>query len=158
MGVLMVSCCNVCNLVYERFPHHFEPSARLEAGDAGLIHASTTIVRTEGPLALYKGLFPTLLGIAPYTALNFSLYDLAKNWFYEGGRPQSVLGNLLVGACTGASASTLCYPLDTIRRRMQMKGVTYDGQVHAVQSIWRSVRFWLLEALLLTAVKGANVF
>jgi Mitochondrial carrier protein len=34
---------------------------------AGILDAARTIVRTEGVLALYKGLAPTLIGIAPFT-------------------------------------------------------------------------------------------
>lgn len=119
---------------------NFARKAHNAPAHAGLVNATTTIIRTEGPLALYKGLFPTLLGIAPYAALNFALYDLAKSWFYQGGRPQGVVQNLLLGACTGTVAATVCYPLDTVRRRMQMKGVTYNGQLHAMQSIWAQVR------------------
>lgn len=107
---------------------------------AGINHAFTTILKTEGPLALYKGLVPTLLGIAPYAALNFALYDLAKKYMYSGSKPQNPLSNLAVGAVTGTIAASVCYPLDTVRRQMQMKGKTYNGQLHAMQSIWKAVR------------------
>lgn len=50
-------------------------------------------------------------------------------------RPQSASANLLMGGAAGTLAATACYPLDTIRRRMQMKGRTYDGQLHAFRSI-----------------------
>ena len=106
---------------------------------AGLLNAFVTIARTEGPLALYKGLGPTLVGIAPYAALNFASYDLAKKWFYHGGKPQGTVQNLLLGAATGTFAATVCYPLDTVRRRMQMKGKTYNGQIHAMTEIWAKV-------------------
>lgn len=106
---------------------------------AGLGNAMVTIATKEGPMALYKGLVPTLLGIAPYAALNFALYDLAKTHFYEGGRPQGVLSNLGLGAVTGTVAATVCYPLDTVRRRMQMQGTTYNSQLHAFQSIFAKV-------------------
>ncbi|CAI7909402.1 unnamed protein product [Closterium sp. NIES-54] len=42
------------------------------SGYSGISHAFGTIIAKEGPLALYKGIFPTLLGIAPYAALNFA--------------------------------------------------------------------------------------
>jgi solute carrier family 25 (mitochondrial phosphate transporter), member 23/24/25/41 len=118
---------------YPLLPHHLQARA-------GLTDATITIIKTEGPMALYKGLMPTLLGIAPYAALNFALYDLAKKHFYEGGRPQGVIPNLLLGAATGTVAATVCYPLDTVRRRMQMKGKTYNGQIHAMTQIWAQVR------------------
>ena len=34
-----------------------------------------------------------------------------------------------MGGAAGTIAATVCYPLDTIRRRMQMKGTMYSGQV-----------------------------
>jgi len=42
-----------------------------------------------------------------------------------------------MGGASGTIAATLCYPLDTIRRRMQMKGHVYNNQLHAFQSIWQ---------------------
>jgi solute carrier family 25 phosphate transporter 23/24/25/41 len=47
--------------------------------------AFITVARTEGMLAWYKGLGPTLIGIAPYASLNFCLYDLAKRHIYDAG-------------------------------------------------------------------------
>jgi solute carrier family 25 phosphate transporter 23/24/25/41 len=52
-------------------------------------------------------------------------------------RPQSAAANLLVGATSGTLAATACYPLDTIRRRMQMRGHAYAGQLDAFRTIWR---------------------
>jgi solute carrier family 25 phosphate transporter 23/24/25/41 len=44
----------------------------------------------------------------------------------------------LVGATSGTLAATACYPLDTVRRRMQMRGHTYSGQLDALSTIWRT--------------------
>lgn len=44
-------------------------------------------------------------------------------------RKQHPGANLLMGGAAGTIAATVCYPLDTIRRRMQMKGPMYSGQV-----------------------------
>lgn len=106
---------------------------------AGMLHCGTQIVRHEGVLALYKGLAPTLLGIAPYAALNFALYDIAKKACYSGEKPQHPVANLALGGITGTVAATVCYPLDTVRRRMQMKGKTYNGQLDAMRSILQKV-------------------
>ncbi|KAG2445372.1 hypothetical protein HYH02_008837 [Chlamydomonas schloesseri] len=101
----------------------------------GAIDAATTMVRTEGMISLYKGLVPTLIGIAPYAALNFASYDLIKKWMYHGERPQSAVANLMVGGASGTIAASVCYPLDTIRRRMQMKGQAYKNQMDAFRTI-----------------------
>eukprot|EP00878_Enallax_costatus_P046013 GHUV01055581.1.p1 GENE.GHUV01055581.1~~GHUV01055581.1.p1 ORF type:complete len:258 (+),score=54.84 GHUV01055581.1:106-879(+) len=102
----------------------------------GAIDAASSMVRTEGVKSFYKGLAPTLVGIAPYAALNFASYDLLKKTVYHGERPQNSIANLFMGGAAGTIAATACYPLDTIRRRMQMKGITYNNQLHAFQSIW----------------------
>jgi solute carrier family 25 phosphate transporter 23/24/25/41 len=47
-------------------------------------NAFLVMVRTEGVVSLYKGLIPTLIGIAPYAALNFASYDMLKRYIYEG--------------------------------------------------------------------------
>uniref|UniRef100_A0A061SE49 Solute carrier family 25 (Mitochondrial phosphate transporter), member 23/24/25/41 n=1 Tax=Tetraselmis sp. GSL018 TaxID=582737 RepID=A0A061SE49_9CHLO len=104
----------------------------------GTVDAIRTMVRAEGLGSLYKGLAPTLVGIAPYAALNFASYDLLKSIVYsDPGRQQSTPTNLLLGASAGTVAATICYPLDTVRRRMQMKGDTYRGQLDALTTIWR---------------------
>jgi hypothetical protein len=36
-------------------------------------------------------------------------------------RPQNPIANLLVGGTAGIIAASACYPLDTIRRRMQVR-------------------------------------
>ena len=46
---------------------------------------------------------------------------------------------MVMGGAAGTLASSLCYPLDTIRRRMQMVGRVYDGQLDAFATIWREV-------------------
>lgn len=125
----------------------------------GMMHALRVIVAAEGPWALYRGLGPALVGVAPYAALNFSAYDLLKLWLYDGGRyalaklltlsilccprtvlhrPQGVVSNLLVGAAAGTWAATVCYPLDTVRRRMQVRDAVYRSQLDALVTIWRA--------------------
>lgn len=106
----------------------------------GTWDALTTVARTEGSLALYKGLAPTLIGIAPYAALNFAAYDLLKQRVYGTGsssKKQSPITNLLLGATAGTVAASVCYPLDTVRRRMQMKGHPYKNQLDALVTIWQ---------------------
>ena len=47
--------------------------------------------------------------------------------------------NLGLGAASGLLASSVCFPLDTVRRQMQMRACMYRGQADAMACIWRSV-------------------
>jgi solute carrier family 25 phosphate transporter 23/24/25/41 len=105
----------------------------------GMMNAFSVVYRTEGVRALYKGLIPTLAGIAPYAACNFASYDVAKKMYYGDGTniKQDPMANLAIGGASGTFSATVCYPLDTIRRRMQMKGKTYNGMADAMTTIMR---------------------
>jgi solute carrier family 25 (mitochondrial phosphate transporter), member 23/24/25/41 len=109
------------------------------SGYSGMGNAFVTMVRTEGAVSLYKGLVPTLIGIAPYAAMNFATYDMLKRQFYSSNTDgkQNPLVNLGIGGAAGTLAATTCYPLDTIRRRMQMKGQMYRNQADAFVTIFK---------------------
>lgn len=107
-------------------------------GYKGMVHCFSTVYRMEGVGALYKGLGPTLAGIAPYAAINFASYDIAKRMYYGEDGKEDRISNLVVGGASGTFSATVCYPLDTIRRRMQMKGKTYNGMLDAMTTIART--------------------
>lgn len=108
------------------------------SGYTGMSNAFSTMLKTEGVRSMYKGLAPTLIGVAPYAALNFSAYDMLKKAVYHGDKPQGIVQNLLLGGTAGTFAASVCYPLDTVRRRMQMKGTLYTSQMDALVKIWQN--------------------
>jgi solute carrier family 25 (mitochondrial phosphate transporter), member 23/24/25/41 len=110
---------------------------------SGATHALTTIAQVEGVHALYRGLAPALVGIAPYAAINFASYDVFKQALLGSGaevpRPPVKSGaSLGVGALSGTLAATVCYPLDTVRRQMQMQDSPYSSQIDAFRTIWKN--------------------
>jgi len=109
------------------------------SGYSSMSNCVKRMVAEEGVMSMYKGLLPTLIGIAPYAALNFVSYDMLKLKVYGGRDGQQLWWqNLLMGGAAGTFAATVCYPLDTVRRRMQMKGTMYTGQLDALRTIWRT--------------------
>lgn len=65
----------------------------------------------------------------PYVGLNFAVYESLKDWLVKTrpfGLAQdtelSVVKKLGCGAVAGTIGQTVAYPLDVIRRRMQMGG------------------------------------
>ncbi|RKP00459.1 hypothetical protein CXG81DRAFT_13190 [Caulochytrium protostelioides] len=89
---------------------------------------------------LYRGLIPTVLGIAPYVAINFSAYEKPQAVWVSPER--TVLLRLGCGALAATVAQTVTYPLEFLRRRMQVTGMPgceykYDGAWHAIRTVVR---------------------
>eukprot|EP00871_Galdieria_phlegrea_P001933 jgi/Galph1/2740/GphlegSOOS_G1395.1 len=105
------------------------------------------IVQREGYQGLYSGASVSLCGIVPYIATAFITYDLLKTllpeedkiWFYLH------LPKVMLSASTGVIAQSLTYPLDTIRRRMQMNSRSglkrYRSVFHCIASMWKTEGF-----------------
>lgn len=109
-----------------------------------ILHAFQTILKDEGGLisgCLYKGLPPTVMGIAPYIGLNFAVYETLKDFVLghlivrargaelkrmDKDRELPVVVRLICGGLAGGISQTVTYPLDVVRRRMQMKGISGD--------------------------------
>jgi solute carrier family 25 phosphate transporter 23/24/25/41 len=108
----------------------------------GIWGMTRIMYREEGGLrALYRGLGPTMFGVAPYVGLNFQAYEVLRKYFTPPGEtsPKSI-NKLICGALAGSIAQTITYPLDVLRRRMQvttMKNVNYKyrNTLHAVRVI-----------------------
>jgi solute carrier family 25 phosphate transporter 23/24/25/41 len=114
-----------------------------------LSHAFRSVVRKEGVFALYKGLWPSLLGIVPYVGMDFAAFYSFKSILLKDKRfckkdgTLSAVSTLSCGGIAGAVAQTVSYPLDLIRRRMQVQdfvpgAVKYSGVCDAFVSIIRS--------------------
>ncbi|XP_075698857.1 solute carrier family 25 member 16-like [Rhinoderma darwinii] len=101
----------------------------------GVIHAFRSIYTNEGGFrSYYKGLVPTLIGMAPYAGLSFYSFESLKTAGLENapkllGQPSAdnldvlVLKtpiNMLFGGLSGAISQTVVYPVDVARRRMQL--------------------------------------
>ncbi|KAF2268568.1 mitochondrial carrier protein-like protein [Lojkania enalia] len=92
-----------------------------------------------GFLALYRGIIPTVAGVAPYVGLNFMVYEIARTQFTpEGQKDPGALGKLAAGAVSGAVAQTCTYPFDVLRRRFQVN--TMSGMGYQYNSIYDAIR------------------
>ncbi|PCD31489.1 hypothetical protein FGRA07_10032 [Fusarium graminearum] len=98
--------------------------------------------KTEGGMsALYRGIVPTVAGVAPYVGLNFMVYESVRKYLTpEGEQNPSATRKLLAGAISGAVAQTCTYPFDVLRRRFQINtmsgmGYRYKGITDAVRVI-----------------------
>jgi hypothetical protein len=96
----------------------------------GTIDCIRKVSADEGVGALYKGLSPTLQGVIPFEAVQFTFYNTIKNMRAEQklaaakakGLPDSdgklvTVDFLVLGCVAGAVAQTAAYPFDLIRKR-----------------------------------------
>eukprot|EP00897_Mesotaenium_endlicherianum_P004378 jgi/Mesen1/3969/ME000210S03204 len=88
----------------------------------GLLPTFFKIVREEGPSALYRGLTPSLLGVFPYAATNYFVYDRLRTMYKRATKRASVPpgANFLCGAIAAAASSGVTFPLEVARRQLQM--------------------------------------
>ncbi|KAF9599135.1 hypothetical protein IFM89_035414 [Coptis chinensis] len=106
----------------------------VEPGCKTMSQVALGMLRDEGMASFYNGLGPSLIGIAPYIAVNFCIFDLVKKSLPE--KYQKRTESSLVTALVSATLATLmCYPLDTVRRQMQMRGTPYKTILDAFPGI-----------------------
>ncbi|ONK76877.1 uncharacterized protein A4U43_C02F780 [Asparagus officinalis] len=97
----------------------------------GISHALCSICRDEGVRGLYKGLGATLLGVGPSIAISFSVYEMLRSgWQLERPHDSAVLVSLTCGSLSGIASSTVTFPLDLVRRRMQLEGAAGKARVY----------------------------
>lgn len=76
-----------------------------------LLGAVAILAKEGGLPAFYRGLGASMAGIAPYMALELSTYDIL---------PQN-MPSFARGFTAALIATVSCYPLDTVRRRIQLE-------------------------------------
>jgi solute carrier family 25 folate transporter 32 len=107
----------------------------------GFLHAVRTIVRDEGPMALYKGLVPALF-LVSHGAIHFTIYEELKS-LSANYREDGQMGRfdpLVLGAASKAVASTVTFPYQTVKARMQRRVV--EGEL-PFKGMWDcTVRTW----------------
>ncbi|OEL21231.1 hypothetical protein BAE44_0017751 [Dichanthelium oligosanthes] len=86
----------------------------------GIMDVFRGVYSEGGVRALYRGVGPTLMGILPYAGLKFYIYEGLKAHVPEDYK-NSVTLKLSCGAAAGLFGQTLTYPLDVVRRQMQVQ-------------------------------------
>lgn len=95
-----------------------------------LFQAANKMYVNEGIRSFYKGLVPTLVQIFPYAGLQFGFYAFFKTLWEMSIRikqpdpykPADVEESLACGALSGIFSKGLIYPLDMVKKRLQVQG------------------------------------
>jgi len=132
-GITAASLTYPLDLIRIRLATNRDPAV------AGFVTQGRSIVTEGGSfLALYKGFVPTLTSLGPFIAINFAVFDTIKS----NAMPEEINSEivramyiLFFGASSAIISQSICYPLDTVRRRMQVKGSTYSSMANAYSTI-----------------------
>ncbi|KAK6204854.1 mitochondrial ADP/ATP carrier protein [Scheffersomyces amazonensis] len=109
------------------------------------------VVKNEGGfLALYKGIVPTSLGVAPYVAINFALYEKCREYMENSDfNFSNPVWKLSAGAFSSFVGGVLIYPLDVLRKRFQVAsmaggelGFQYNSVTHALIHMFKHEGFF----------------
>lgn len=120
-----------------------------------------TVTLRSGMANFFRGFTPTLWGMLPYAGMSFLTHDAAGDFMRmpalashtilppsERSARQLVPGKppplrawaeLTTGAVAGFVSQTISYPLEVIRRRMQVGGVVGDGHRLTMVEVGRDI-------------------
>ncbi|ODA77967.1 hypothetical protein RJ55_06570 [Drechmeria coniospora] len=125
------SLTSICRQIYREHPAAVEKTAT--SRQAGLVN-------------FYRGFLPTLLGMLPYAGMSFLTHDTVSDllrhpsiaerttlprttsWPADKPAPLRSWAELSAGGIAGLISQTASYPLEVIRRRMQVGGAVGDGR------------------------------
>jgi solute carrier family 25 (adenine nucleotide translocator) protein 4/5/6/31 len=86
----------------------------------GLVDCLSKIMKSDGPIGLYRGFGISVIGIVIYRAAYFGMYDTGKAVLFEDPKKVGFLLNWAFAQFVTVFAGILSYPLDTVRRRLMM--------------------------------------
>lgn len=79
------------------------------------------IIREEGPWGLYRGFISTIIRDAPFSAIQFPIWELLKSRHQEKySTPAGVYWSALYGSISGGTAAFLTTPLDVAKTRIML--------------------------------------
>lgn len=92
------------------------------------------VVKTEGIGALYKGLIPNLIGVAPSKAVYFYTYSTSKRFWNNSEVliPNSAIVHMVSAGCAGFVAASAVNPIWLVKTRLQL----HQGHV----GIWEMIK------------------
>ncbi|KAL6221021.1 hypothetical protein ACLB2K_008773 [Fragaria x ananassa] len=86
----------------------------------GIVDCFSKTYKEAGLRGLYRGVAPSLYGIFPYAGLKFYFYEEMKR-YVPPEQKNSIMVKLVCGSVAGLLGQTFTYPLDVVRRQMQVQ-------------------------------------
>lgn len=110
--VLAVTCVNPLELIRTKMQ-----SQRLNYSEVGT--AFKVMLRDQGVLGMWKGLFPTILRDVPFSTIYWTSYETCKKAF---GVTEPTFGiSFVSGAISGSLAALVTVPFDVVKTHQQIE-------------------------------------
>ncbi|XP_050301587.1 mitochondrial thiamine pyrophosphate carrier [Anthonomus grandis grandis] len=92
-----------------------------------MLSATIKIYQTEGPLVLFRGLWPTILQVGPHAGAQFMFYRMFHDLYNRISKSESTTftSSVFAGSLAGLCAKTVIYPFDLVKKRLQIQGFGY---------------------------------
>jgi solute carrier family 25 thiamine pyrophosphate transporter 19 len=115
-----------------------------------LIGGVRQIRQSEGLKGFFRGLGAANLQVIPYMGLFFTAYETFKPVLNASHLPLESLGSAdgTAGILASVLAKTVVYPLDTVRKRLQVQGPSRAMYVHRNIPEYRSGALGTIKAIL----------
>ncbi|KAI1103320.1 mitochondrial thiamine pyrophosphate carrier 1 [Jackrogersella minutella] len=120
---------------------------------ASLRRALADIGRDEGPRGFFRGLNPALAQIVPFMGLFFAVYEGARLPLGRMDLPLGT-GDATAGVVASVVAKTGVFPLDLVRKRIQVQGPTRSRYVHKNIPEYRGTLSTIRQVLKREGVRG----
>lgn len=126
-GVISTTATYPLDLLRTRFA-----AAGPEKVYPSLLTGIREISKNEGTKGFFRGLSAANLQIVPYMGLFFTAYELFRPILSASHLPLDWMGSAdgLSGILASVLAKTSVYPLDTVRKRLQVQGPSRSKYVH----------------------------
>lgn len=146
------SLASICRQIYHEHPvdragrRAMKTASSLSSSSSSSAAAAAATVEAAPRVGLanfYRGFLPTLLGMLPYAGMSFLTHDTVSDLLRHpavarhttlapapAGRPAPLRSwaELCAGGAAGLVSQTASYPLEVMRRRMQVGGAVGDGR------------------------------
>jgi len=135
----------ICRKIYSEAPPAPKPTSGVSAVVAETTKAIRAVTPASGLANFYRGFSATMMGMLPYAGISFLTHDTAGDLLRHPAvaqyttlpKPKSSpehkppplrsWAELLAGGAAGMVSQTSTYPIEVIRRRMQVGGAVGDG-------------------------------
>ncbi|KAL9671927.1 hypothetical protein QQ045_009500 [Rhodiola kirilowii] len=100
------------------------------------------IYKDSGVGGFYAGLFPTLVGMLPYSTCYYFMYETMKKSYCTTQKKKSLsrMEMLFIGALSGFTASTISFPLEVARKRLMVGALEGKCPPHMVAALSEVIR------------------